>query len=218
MLKRQRPVSPPPSSDVPLIAIDISHQNHEAKRRRILAPVLDGEKRGWGIPHQESYDDDDDETELQEYPERTDVENEAQSQDSGMYKSTNTFLHDLHALHQHRLIFSGSSTSTPSSSNLSSQQRQASSSPLRTPSSQYSQSSYDNTPTKFNLPPISERSSISSFDDQDLNTEKDGCDVGDGMTLCEVQRVKERYEDTNRLLGSLVLSRRRELQGGPDGT
>jgi len=214
MLKRQRPVSPPPSSDVPLIAIDISHQNHEAKRRRTLAPVLDGEKRGWGISHLESYDDEEQVEELQQDLEQNIIEDEGQSHDSGMYKSANSFLHDLHALYQHRLTFSSSSTSTPSSSNPTSQQRQPSSSPLRTPSSQ---PSYDNTPMKSNLPPISELSSISSFD-QDLNTQKEECDVGDGMTSYEVQRVKERYEDTNRLLGSLVLSRRRELQGAPDGT
>jgi len=211
MLKRQRPVSPPPSSDVPLIAIDISHQNHEAKRRRILAPVLDGEKRGWGTPQNESNDDGYEEDEFQEEQEQDVVEDEGQWRDSGMYKSTNSFLHDLHALHQHRLTFS--TPSTPSPSRPSSQQRHRSSSPLRT-SSQHTHSNFNDVPmaTKSTLPPILERSNIPPSD-QGVNEQKN-VDVGDGITSWEVQRVKERYEDTNKLLGSLVLSRRRELQGG----
>ena len=189
MLKRQRPVSPAPPSDVPLVAIDISHQIHEAKRRRILAPILDGEKRGWAIHRQDSYD----ENELEEEVEQSVVEVEGQWRDSGMYKSTNSFLYDLHALHQHRLNFSR--LSTPSSSNQSNQHRQPS----------LSQSSYSNTLTKPTLPLISKETNISSFDD-DFITQKNihGCNMGgaadieDGTTSYEVQRVKERYEDTNR--------------------
>lgn len=190
MLKRQRPVSPAPPSDVPLVTIDISHPIHEAKRRRILAPVLDGEKRGWAIHHQDSYDD----NELEEEVEQCVVGDEGQWRDSGMYKSTNSFLNDLHALHRHRLNFSR--LSTPSSSNLSNQHRHPSS---------LSQSSYSNTLIKPTLPLISKETSIPSFDD-DFITQKNlrGCnmggpaDIGDGTTSYEVQRVKERYEDTNR--------------------
>src|ERR1700720_1031424 len=108
MLKRQRPVSPPPSLDVPLVAMDMNHQNHEAKRRRILAPVLDGEKRGWATSQKETYEDE--EEEVLEEQEQNIVENVGQWRDSDIYKSTNSFLHELHALHQHRLIFSNPST------------------------------------------------------------------------------------------------------------
>jgi hypothetical protein len=49
------------------------------------------------------------------------------------------------------------------------------------------------------LQPISERLRVPSFD-QSLTAQKDlnRCDLEDGKILGEVQRVTERYEDTNR--------------------
>ncbi|KIM84570.1 hypothetical protein PILCRDRAFT_818149 [Piloderma croceum F 1598] len=203
MLKRQRQSSPLPSSHVPFVASDSIDEKHEAKRRRIMAPVLDGEKRGWGVPVPDVYEDeyDEEEEEIQEELEQSGFGGglavEEQWRDSGMYKSTNSFLHDLHALHQHRLI--ASSSSTPSSPNpLSQQQRQSSSS--------------------SSFRPSSKRLRMPSFD-HDLTAQRglDGHAVEDLIPLGEERMVKERYEDTNRLLGSLVLSRRRELQGSSGG-
>jgi len=148
-----------------------------------MAPVLDGEKRGWGVPILEDCDDEcDDEEEFQEEPEEAGAEGGESWQDSGMYKSTNSVLHDLHALHQHRFVTSTSSTPSP---DLSCQQRQLS------------------------LPPSSPLRPTNLIAQKDLDRLE-----GDGITTGELQRVMERYEDTNRLLGSLVLLRRRELQGG----
>jgi hypothetical protein len=175
-----------------------------------MAPVLDGEKRGWGVPVTEVYEDEyDDEEEIQEELEQPgvgggggeDLTAEEQWRDSGMYKSTNSFLHDLHALHQHRLI--ASSSSTPSSPSPLSQQQQSSlsSSSLPSSSSQYIPPSYNNMLTKSTLPPLSERLCIPSFD-HDLIAQRglDGHAVGDMMPLGEERMVKERYEDTNRYI------------------
>jgi len=176
-----------------------------------MAPVLDGEKRGWGVPIPEVYEDeyDEEEEEIEEGQEQPGVGGRAEGlavegkwRDSGMYKSTNSFLHDLHASHQHRLI--ASSSSTPSSPNpLSQQQRQ-----------QQQQSSLSSS----SLRSSSKRLHVPSFD-HNLTAQRglDGHAVENTMPLGEERMVKERYEDTNRLLGSLVLSRRRELQGSSGG-
>jgi len=175
-----------------------------------MAPVLDGEKRGWGIPVREVYEDEyGDDDEIQEELEQPcaeggDLAVEEQWRDPGMYKSTNSILHDLHALHQHRLITS--SSPMPSSSNPSSQQQQPSlsSSSLRPSSSKYIPPSYDNILTKSTLPPLSERLRILPFD-HDLIVQR-GLDrhaVGDMMPSGEERMVKERYEDTNRYILSL---------------
>lgn len=183
-----------------------------------MAPVLDGEKRGWGVPIPEVYEDeyDEEEEEIEEGQEQPGVGGRAEGlavegkwRDSGMYKSTNSFLHDLHASHQHRLI--ASSSSTPSSPNpLSQQQRQQqqqsslSSSSLRSSSSQYIPPSYDDMLTKSTLSPLSERLHVPSFD-HNLTAQRglDGHAVEDMMPLGEERMVKERYEDTNRYILSL---------------
>jgi len=183
-----------------------------------MAPILDGEKRGWGVPTLDPYDNEyeDEELEQDEVGERH--IDDGHWLDSGEYRSTNSFLHELHTLHQHRV--SNCPTSSPLAS--SSQIRQptsSQSSPLR-PSIRFSPSGYDNVPTKSALPPISELSAnvTSLYEELDVQRSLHGHDGGNMMIVDEVQMVKERYEDTNRLLGSLVLSRRRELQGSPDQT
>ena len=173
MLKRQRAISPP-SLDVPFItpdAIDMS-SHHPVKRRRVVAPVLDGEKRGWRaemdneLEDKYSYEDDD--------SEGREIAGEGQEEDFGAaetYKSTNSILHDLHALYRHRMRMSPNSTSMPTSL----QPYPASlSSSLNHPLYKFSH----HTAAKSILQPIS--------------------DHPPGLGPFEVQRVKERYEDTNR--------------------
>lgn len=102
MLKRQRPISPPPSNPtVPLV--ESSAYNMISKRRRTMPPPLDGQSRGCGA--EPDYDDEwsDGESACQEGGSATTSE---QLDNSGEYKSTNTFLHELHTLQQHRLLFS----------------------------------------------------------------------------------------------------------------
>jgi hypothetical protein len=187
------------------------------------------------MQHQDSNEDDDDDGEeecLEEERTGQNLEAEggiAKTDDAAeMYKSTNSFLHDLHALHQHRFIPPNPPTPSPSSNSPT----QYPQSPPPCPAISHYQSSYDSyTPTKHGLSPLSEQCSRLPAYLPETNR-----GLEDGVYLGEVQKVKDRYEDTNRcvllflfrlvfvliitgldcshrLLGSLVLSRRRELQG-----
>ncbi|KAJ6509302.1 hypothetical protein C8R47DRAFT_17559 [Mycena vitilis] len=188
MLKRHRPVSPPPPGpSIPLVSDTLpdSHRR-ESKRRRILPPSLDGQARrsSFGIDEDDGEEDDD------EMDGRTPSGSRAPGSNvhNAEYESANTFLHDLHALHRHRLIFA--SPSPPFQPEISS--------PLRFQHKPY-------------LPP-----SLPDYpripDKQDASGMRD---FGRGLPFEEVQSVKERYEDTNRLLGSLFLTRRKQLDPGP---
>jgi len=97
---------------------------------------------------------------------------ERTSPSAGAYKSVNAFLHDVHTLHQHRLLFS-----------------------FPPPQKSLHHQISDRPPAKYitQLPGDATRRS------------------GDIAEAEESERVKQRYEDTNKLLGSLVLSRRREI-------
>ncbi|KAJ6574874.1 hypothetical protein B0H19DRAFT_1126111 [Mycena capillaripes] len=186
MLKRHRPVSPPPPGPaIPLISDPPDAHRRESKRRRILPPSLDGQVRRSLFPtDQDDGEEDDDEM---------DRRNTSNSGPSGStvhnteYESANTFLHDLHALHRHRLIFASSS-----------------------PPFQPDLSSIPRPPEKSYLPPIPDYRRMP--DKQDASGMHD---FGGGLPFEEGQSVKERYEDTNRLLGSLFLTRRKQLDPGP---
>lgn len=130
MLKRQRPPTPPPSLDEnpsltpfpdrPIRPLpyreahpELSSRERRAKKRRIHPPVLDGTQRGWAKPlypstppaddsdgEEDWIDGEDDAAAAYAYP------RVATSPDHTDYKRTNSMLHDAHALHQHRLVFS----------------------------------------------------------------------------------------------------------------
>ena len=123
MLKRQRPVSPPPSfPDVPLlpsepVSCDLSR--HTVKRRRVLPPSLDGPSRGWGSPFIFNQNDDDGEDDEDDdmgaaiqnvdgAP--TDMATIQTPSSVAEYKSVNSLLHDLHAEHQYRRVSSSTAT------------------------------------------------------------------------------------------------------------
>jgi hypothetical protein len=91
MLKRQRPVSPPCSTlDLPF---DDLNPALRSKRRRTSPPVLDGETEEEDV---EPFPDPISGSGGEESSHGSDVATE-------VYRSTNRFLHDLHALQQHRL-------------------------------------------------------------------------------------------------------------------
>lgn len=187
MLKRQRPSSPPPSiSDIPLV----DDSSHDFKRRRILPPILDGPSRGWGTSQEEDI-----------YEEDADISDEEREHTSSSsssnpdvveYRSANTVLRELHTLNQHRLT-------------------QAFASPPRN-AARSSTHFIDPYPyshpiclSKSHLPLISDRLRAQaetkiSLPYEPLPSNSD-----------ESRIVMQRYEDTNRLLGSLFLSRRRQL-------
>ncbi|KAJ7102160.1 hypothetical protein B0H15DRAFT_813431 [Mycena belliarum] len=186
MLKRLRPASPPPSEpSIPLISEPPRH----SKRRRILPPSLDGQSRHTMLrTDEDDGDGEEDEGEINV----SDGNNSGPSVLTGSnteYESANTVLHDLHALHRHRLIFSSPLPSFVHSGH------------------HYSPHSPDKT-LVTSLPhyPLSP-------DAKDMSGRPDfRCQLPSE----EVQSVKERYEDTNRLLGSLFLNRRKQLD--PENT
>lgn len=113
MLKRQRQPSPPPPSTpflsadpfmpVPVVVEPEDSERRHAKRRRTQPPVLDGALRGWARPETE---DDGEEDVAEEEVGWSDLDENTTTTISEEYKSNNSILRDLHALHQHRVSFS----------------------------------------------------------------------------------------------------------------
>ncbi|KAJ7706425.1 hypothetical protein B0H17DRAFT_629033 [Mycena rosella] len=169
MLKRLRPVSPPPSGpSIPLVSDPAPSHRREPKRRRILPPSLDGQSRhSMFRTDEDDGEEDDDELNL------LDGRNPSGSGSvhNIEYQSANTVLHDLHALHRHRLIFS-----SPSSSYL-----------------MHPDSRGLHSPVKSYVPPIPDYSRGSDDTQDTSGRQAFGCE----LPFEEVQSVKERYEDTN---------------------
>ncbi|KAF8499183.1 hypothetical protein F5888DRAFT_152477 [Russula emetica] len=121
MLKRQRASSPPPltqtpETEVPLISSVPTSSEHGVKRRRLLAPPLDGRSRGWDIPPVSSEDEVEEDDIMEDdssNPWATTTEPSLSSADE--YKMVNSLLHNLHAEQQHRRLMSPSSHSSSSS-------------------------------------------------------------------------------------------------------
>ncbi|KAF9036453.1 hypothetical protein BDZ89DRAFT_1061757 [Hymenopellis radicata] len=188
MLKRQRQPSPPPSSSVPFISDDIP----SSKRPRILPPVLDGQARGrvWDDADDDGEEDVHDLSGENQWPEVP------QTSFSSEYKSANSVLHDLHALNRHRMIFSNPNFNANDpygcSSTYTAPQSKAVMSPILLP--------------HYQAPALDQKSSQTYLDYPSPN------DASSSATIHnEEQKVKERYEDSNKLLRSVFLSRRREL-------
>ncbi|KII93448.1 hypothetical protein PLICRDRAFT_49495 [Plicaturopsis crispa FD-325 SS-3] len=209
MLKRQRPVSPPASSsDIAFVPDDDMPSHRDPKRRRTAAPVLDGRQRGWAAPDN-SMNEDDDEEEFDEEEDEVDAGTGPHDLVQA-YKSANSVLHDLHAEHQHRMMFSShqvpQSISHPSRPPYS---------PHEMPPQTNSYVSSDKTlPTLTSRPSghlyAQEHSRKSSYPGNGFETR------AVAMEMDEVQKVKEQYVSRNKLLGSLFLERRRALHESPD--
>lgn len=194
MLKRQRQVSPPPSiPSIPLIRDPPTVWQHDLKRRRLLPPVLDGQARGWGKPDDTCDEDDEEDAYFSE-----DDVGETPPYDCGQYKSANSVLYELHALHQHRLLFS-----PPAPSQL----RIATS--HRATCTHLSTTAFDeHSSIKSNLPPSSERHKHYSGDTDRKASEST-------VPSQEVLRVKERYENRNKFRGQILHPRRRRFNSTP---
>jgi hypothetical protein len=121
MLKRQRASSPSPltqtpATEVPLISSVPTSSEHGVKRRRLLAPPLDGRSRGWGIQPVPSEDEvEEDDIMEDDSPNPWAITTEPSLSGAGEYKAANSLLHDLHAEQQHRRLMSPSSHSSSSS-------------------------------------------------------------------------------------------------------
>ncbi|KAG2160076.1 uncharacterized protein EDB93DRAFT_1244825 [Suillus bovinus] len=244
MLKRQRPVTPPPLLDEipslmpfpdrPIRPIphhetppDMFPHGSLAKRRRIHPPVLDGAQRGWGkppplfMPHTDDSDGEED---------WIDGENDAESghfsesPDYTEYRQANTMLHEMHALHQHRLMFIQPNSQPPSHLYLPPHADfSASPPPMATHPHNLWQSTHGirHSPSissngKLFIPTLPE-CPLPEFYSHLPHAAQTHTEPAAQAPLDfhEVKSVRERYEDTNKLLGSVFLSRRRELQEGP---
>jgi len=224
MLKRQRPVSPPPTfSSVPLVITDppaTDFLRRDTKRRRTLPPVLDGAYRGWAQAPPVSInnvEDDDEEDRISD----DEVENIApnfsincsltQQQspgDKAEYASTNSFLRELHTLQQHRLLFLSPPPSVPSCS--SNQKDAADASNVLSYSGYHPTLNYKG---QFNLPPQPpiERSRVSPIPITKLSQQQNHT-----FPIDEIYSVTDHYQGTNKFLGSLFLSRKRVLDQRPE--
>ncbi|KAG7099449.1 hypothetical protein E1B28_001300 [Marasmius oreades] len=185
MLKRPRPHSPLLlTSNFPMTgSLDVILPT--AKRRRLLPDSSDHTSQ----PTRPGYDCDDDEEDFDELEQ--DVSNSA-TVDSP-YKDTNSFLYELHTLHRHRQLFSQQLLHEAQPSQRMAHLLQYTRGDNEFPSQSVAAAS----PLGPTVYPSG------SFK---LPLETSGSNV-----LFEVEAVKARYEETNRLLGSLFLSRRQEL-------
>ncbi|KAH9890907.1 hypothetical protein C8Q73DRAFT_792357 [Cubamyces lactineus] len=117
---------------------------------------------------------------------------------AGEYRNVNSLLHDLHAEQRHRMLFS---TSLP---------------PSHLPMLHHAEHTYAVAASADKTVPALSRNGLPSAQDE-------GRKAPSSFTISipskdtamvdhvEVQRVTERYEDTNRYLGSVFLSRRRQF-------
>jgi len=195
MLKRQRPVSPSPiSPDYPMDLDSSLLTCH--KRRKTLSPSQPSDPQFKPIhTHSQSEDESDLDDPLfndsHHVTRRRDVQDVPSSSE---YKAVNSLLRDLHALHQHRLIFSQPSLRPV----LSSPHHNRPAAILSTPRSR----------SALGL----ELSSPSELFRQDM---ADATQKSLGSHEDYGENIGGRYEGVNRVLGSLFLTRRRQL-GDPE--
>lgn len=192
MLKRQRASSPSPFAQAtipesPPISSDPASSKHGAKRRRIFAPSLDGPSRGWGGSSVAFGDEEDEDDIIVDGRTLTPTLRESSLESTGTYKSVNSLLHDLHAEQQHRRIVSSAANPDLQFAPFSSH---GWSSPV----------------------PLAGKPSFVHPIPQDVLA----TGVKHRLQCEEGVSVYERYEETNRYLGSVFLERRRDLSAFVD--
>ncbi|KAI0651643.1 hypothetical protein C8Q79DRAFT_1004918 [Trametes meyenii] len=204
MLKRRRSspsfVPDSPYAAAPEPTIDVFER--VVKRRRQVTPQDHFAVYGKGAQYTDDTDGEEDiegdkrDGGQSHYPQGSD-----RLEQAGEYRSANTLLHDLHAEHRHRMLFFlprlPSDVSTPQCHLYNEYHHHH---------HHHSTSTTDKTlPAPVDAEPPSAAlhkhtpSFTISIPSKDANT----------VDHVEVQRVTQRYEDTNRYLGSLFLSRRK---------
>ncbi|OCH96600.1 hypothetical protein OBBRIDRAFT_787165 [Obba rivulosa] len=204
MLKRQRPSSPIPSlPTLPGEQLGPSFESFErvTKRRRQFTPSGSGTP---GNPYDDGEDDDDDEQNVDSEDGRSEYfQGRSRWQEqAGEYKHANTLLHDLHAEQRHRMLFSSSSSFLSHSTTA----LQHSHTDNTTSTADMPAGHHSNQHLTSPSPPLAQSSKVVTaglFPHSRI-----GSEVTDDV---EVQKVIQRYENTNRLLASLDLSRRQRL-------
>jgi hypothetical protein len=189
MLKRQRASSPSPftqtpATEVPLISSVPTSSEHGVKRRRLLAPPLDGRFRGWNIQPVLSEDEvEEDDIMEDDSPNRWATTTEPSLSGAGEYKVVNSLLHDLHAEQQHRRLMSPSSHSSSSSPGAFASHGWPSSTPQEPP------------PGKLNVMPIPSPNPIQV---EKYRQGLHSSETKDKLFCEDDVSVYNRYEETNR--------------------
>ncbi|KZV77630.1 hypothetical protein PENSPDRAFT_8781 [Peniophora sp. CONT] len=203
MLKRARASTPPPASTPDILPMlpDEPSARHTLKRRRILPPSLDGPSRGMNYPstqpQQQPADDDG-----EEYMDDDDDEQgRVQVPLPQTYKAVNSLLHDLHAEHQHRLLWSSPLPSTPFAP-VPTYPHSSSVSAVGAAQYHNAQAAHAQLP-HFIAPPTNMYGRSKQLVDVQLPTPPPSAVQGEDAAM--------QYEDTNRLLREAFLNRRRQL-------
>ncbi|KAI9454846.1 hypothetical protein BJY52DRAFT_696303 [Lactarius psammicola] len=193
MLKRQRASSPSPLAQATApeslpISSDPASSKQGVKRRRIFAPSLDGPSRGWGGSSVAFGDEEDEDDIIMDGHTLSPNLRESSLESAGAYKLVNSLLHDLHAEQQHRRLMSPAANPDLQSASFSSHGWSSPVQLVRKPS--------------FVMHPLP----------QDVLT----TGVKNRPRCEDDVSVYERYEETNRYLGSVFLGRRRDLSAFVD--
>lgn len=189
MLKRQRASSPSPltqtpATEVPLISSVPTSSEHGVKRRRLLAPPLDGRSRGWNIQPVLSEDEvEEDDIMEDDSPNPCATTTEPSLSSAGEYKVVNSLLHDLHAEQQHRRLMSPSSHSNFFSPGAFAFHGWSSSTPQEPP------------PGKLNVMPIPSPNPIQV---EKYRQGLHSSETKDKLFCEDDVSVYDRYEETNR--------------------
>jgi len=191
--------------ELSLLSLDSPPSEHGAKRRRILSPPLDGPSRGHGLPPALSVDEVDEDDMMNDgTPKPWDSEGQRNLEDANEYKSVNSLLHDLHAEQQHRRLMSLSSHSNASSPGPSN--HGWSPSIPRQPPTMKPDFAPHTSQNIIQDVPLYEKYRQDAYASEAMN----------GLCCANDVSVYDRYEETNRLLGSVFLERRRDLSASVD--
>ncbi|KAI0082228.1 hypothetical protein K474DRAFT_1655583 [Panus rudis PR-1116 ss-1] len=191
MLKRQRPSSPIPLPMETQVEDDWSSSLYEpdSKRRRYFAPPSSRGGRAGEADSDDVLDTSTEDGKEEETKEWRYVSRKREWQETaGVYKNANSLLHDLHAEQRHRMLFS--SSSSPQTRKWTHPSYDYSSHVGKSDHSAYAHNAID-------------PSSLASPDEHET---AHGADEA-----METETVISRYEHSNRILRSLFLSRRQEL-------
>lgn len=176
-------------------------------------PVLDGQLRTGSVAFASHNGIDNVPTDdMGEEPwDEDDVEDNRDGQafvDSAEYKSANGVLYELHALQRHRLLFA------PPSALLQAERIPASY--QQAPSKGHPYLQDPPLRTEKVLGRISQDSHLRPVEGHHDRRHDNKCGTVIAELTAEEQLVKERYEDANRALGALFLSRRRAADAAGD--
>jgi hypothetical protein len=170
------------------------------KRRRVVAPVLDSQARGWRYSQVDSHSDEDSSDELDlDLEEESNLNNEETlNTGASEYVAANTLLHNLHAHHRQRLLHgSPGSQDTTVTGPLLPISLGSPSPKLKEPDIVYFPPG-TNFLTDRSFNPSGQRGHNIPTPLRPIEVNKGSIHVTQGLPLPEDQYVRERYEETNR--------------------